>query len=182
MFVIDGVSYKFLLFLFGVVCEGKLLVIGNGVVLDFYVLVEEVEWLSVQGVVVMLESFCVVENVILILLLYWELDVLWESFNIGIWIGMMKWGIGFVYEDKVGWCVICLMDLKNLMIFLVKIDRLLIYYNVLCWGFGQDEILVQVIYEELISVVDKVLFYMDKVWYFLDEQCWQGKWILFEGV
>ena len=49
--VIDGMTYKLSLLPSGVVRDGKLSVIGNGVVLDPQALLEEIERLKEQGVV-----------------------------------------------------------------------------------------------------------------------------------
>jgi adenylosuccinate synthase len=179
--VIDGVSYKLSLLPSGVAREGKLSVIGNGVVLDPHALAEEVKRLGEQGVVVTPESLRVAENATLILSLHRELDALRENSNTGTKIGTTKRGIGPAYEDKVGRRAIRLMDLKNLTTLPAKIDRLLTHHNALRRGLGQDEISADVIFEELSSVADQVLPYMDKVWYLLDEQRRQGKRILFEG-
>ncbi|MEM5582935.1 MULTISPECIES: adenylosuccinate synthase [unclassified Roseibium] len=179
--VIDGVSYKLSLLPSGVAREGKLSVIGNGVVLDPHALAEEVERLSQQGVVVTPENLRVAENVTLILSLHRELDALRENSNTGTRIGTTKRGIGPAYEDKVGRRAIRLMDLKNLTTLPAKIDRLLTHHNALRRGLGQEEISAQAIYDELASIAGKVLPYMDKVWYLLDDLRRQGKRILFEG-
>ncbi|WP_417678397.1 adenylosuccinate synthase [Roseibium sp.] len=179
--VIDGVSYKLSLLPSGVAREGKLSVIGNGVVLDPHALVDEVARLAAQGVVVTPESLRVAENVTLILSLHRELDALRENSNTGTRIGTTKRGIGPAYEDKVGRRAIRLMDLKNLSTLPAKIDRMLVHHNALRRGLGQDEISAQVIYDELASVADKVLPYMDSVWSLLDRQRKEGKRILFEG-
>lgn len=179
--VIDGITYKLSLLPSGVARQGKLSVIGNGVVLDPHALVDEVERLASQGVVVTPESLRVAENVTLILSLHRELDALRENSNTGTRIGTTKRGIGPAYEDKVGRRAIRLMDLKNLSTLPAKIDRMLVHHNALRRGLGQDEISAQAIYDELTSVADKVLPYMDKVWYLLDGMRRQGKRILFEG-
>jgi adenylosuccinate synthase len=179
--VIDGISYKLSLLPSGVARQNKLSVIGNGVVLDPHALVDEVARLGEQGVVVTPETLRVAENVTLILSLHRELDALRENSNTGTRIGTTKRGIGPAYEDKVGRRAVRLMDLKNLNTLPAKIDRLLTHHNALRRGLGQEEISAQAIYDELASVADQVLPYMDKVWYLLDEQRRQGKRILFEG-
>ncbi|GAA0776601.1 adenylosuccinate synthase [Roseibium denhamense] len=179
--VIDGVSYKLSLLPSGVARQGKLSIIGNGVVLDPHALADEVERLSGQGVVVTPENLRVAENATLILSLHRELDALRENSNTGTRIGTTKRGIGPAYEDKVGRRAIRLMDLKNLTTLPAKIDRLLTHHNALRRGLGQDEISAQAIYDELSSIADKVLPYMDKVWYLLDSMRREGKRILFEG-
>ncbi|MEJ8473028.1 adenylosuccinate synthase [Roseibium algae] len=179
--VVDGTSYKLSLLPSGVVRGGKLSVIGNGVVLDPHALVDEVQRLGAQGIVVKYEDLRVAENVTLILSLHRELDALRENSNTGTRIGTTKRGIGPAYEDKVGRRAIRLMDLKNLTTLPAKIDRLLTHHNALRRGLGQDEISAQAIYDELTSVADKVLPYMDTVWRLLDQQRKDGKRILFEG-
>jgi adenylosuccinate synthase len=179
--VIDGVSYKLSLLPSGVARNGKLSVIGNGVVLDPHALVEEVERLASQDVIVTPETLRVAENVTLILSLHRELDALRENSNTGTRIGTTKRGIGPAYEDKVGRRAIRLMDLKNLSTLPAKIDRMLVHHNALRRGLGQDEISAQAIYDELASVAEKVLPYMDSVWNLLDGLRRDGKRILFEG-
>ncbi|MEO9901550.1 MULTISPECIES: adenylosuccinate synthase [Alphaproteobacteria] len=178
--VIDGVSYKLSLLPSGVV-RGKLSVIGNGVVLDPHALVDELARLKSQGIVVTPENLRIAENSTLILSLHRELDALRENSNTGTRIGTTKRGIGPAYEDKVGRRAIRLMDLKNLSTLPAKIDRLLTHHNALRRGLGQDEISAQAIYDELSSVADNVLPFMDSVWYLLDAQRKAGKRILFEG-
>ncbi len=178
--VIDGVSYKLSLLPSGVV-RGKLSVIGNGVVLDPHALVDEMKRLQDQGISVTPENLRVAENVSLILSIHRELDALRENSNTGTRIGTTKRGIGPAYEDKVGRRAIRLMDLKNLATLPAKIDRLLTHHNALRRGLGQDEISAQAIYDELASVADKVLPFMDSVWNLLDKQRREGKRILFEG-
>ncbi len=180
--VIDGVSYKLSLLPSGCVREGKLGVIGNGVVLDPHALVAEIGRLEAQGVTITPDNLRIAENVPLILSLHRELDALRESSNVGTRIGTTKRGIGPAYEDKVGRRAIRLMDLDNTEEALRdKIDRLLVHHNALLRGFGKDEIKPETIYEELTSVADKVLPFMDIVWRLLDEKRKQGKRILFEG-
>ena len=100
--VIDGKTYKLALLPSGIVRPGKLSIIGNGVVLDPYHLVEEIEKLRGQGVEVTPANLKIAENVPLILSLHRELDAHRESGNAGgTKIGTTKRGIGPAYEDKV---------------------------------------------------------------------------------
>ncbi|MFD1695708.1 adenylosuccinate synthase [Roseibium aestuarii] len=178
--VIDGTSYKLSLLPSGVV-RGKMSVIGNGVVLDPHAFVAEVEKLKAQGVVVTPENLRIAENVTLILSLHRELDALRENSSTGTKIGTTKRGIGPAYEDKVGRRSIRLMDLKNLDTLRGKVERLLAHHNALRRGLDQEEVSADVIYEELTSVADQVLPFMDSVWKLLDGERKDGKRILFEG-
>jgi adenylosuccinate synthase len=179
--VIGGVTYKLSLLPSGVVREGKLAVIGNGVVLDPHALVAEVEILGKQGVAITRENLRVAENASLILSLHRELDALRESGGAGTRIGTTRRGIGPAYEDKVGRRAIRLMDLADLPALPDKIERLLAHHNALRRGFGLEEISAQAIFDELASVAGKVLPYMDAVWRLLDDERRAGKRILFEG-
>src|SRR5260221_4737317 len=100
--VIDGVSYKLSLLPSGVVRPGKLSVIGNGVVVDPWAFLEEIEKLKAQGIAVTPANLLLAENAALILPLHRELDVSRESSNSGQALGTTRRGIGPAYEDKVG--------------------------------------------------------------------------------
>ncbi len=179
--VIDGVSYKLSLLPSGVVRPGKLGVIGNGVVLDPHALVAEIDRLAAQGVVVSPDNLRIAENAALILSLHRDLDTFRENSNSGTRIGTTKRGIGLAYADKVGRRAIRVMDLADIDVLRDKVERLLAHHNALRRGLGQSEIEPAVLVEELASVADKVLPFMDSVWRLLDEQRRGGKRILFEG-
>src|SRR4028118_501674 len=70
--VIEGVTYKLSLLPSGVVRKGKLSLIGNGVVVDPWALLKEIETLRGQGVQVSAENLRVAENAPLILPLHGE--------------------------------------------------------------------------------------------------------------
>ncbi|WP_407049942.1 adenylosuccinate synthase [Methyloraptor flagellatus] len=179
--VIDGISYKLSLLPSGVVRPGKLAVIGNGVVLDPHALVAELGRIEAQGVKVGPETLRIADNVTLILSVHRELDQMREQSNAGTRIGTTGRGIGPAYEDKVGRRAIRLMDLANLPALEAKIERLLSHHNALRRGLGATEISVKAVYDELASVADKVLPFMEPVWRLLDERRRAGDRILFEG-
>jgi adenylosuccinate synthase len=179
--VIGSETYKLSLLPSGVVREGKLAVIGNGVVLDPHALVAEIGRLTEQGVAITRANLRIADNVTLILSLHRELDALRESGPAGTKIGTTKRGIGPAYEDKVGRRAIRLMDLAELDTLPEKIERLLAHHNALRRGFGLGEFEPGAIYEELASVAPKVLPFMAAAWRLLDEERRAGKRILFEG-
>ncbi len=179
--VIDGVTYKLSLLPSGVVRQGKLSVIGNGVVLDPRALLDEIDRLAGQGVKVTPQSLRIAENVPLILPLHQELDAIRESSNALTRIGTTRRGIGPAYEDKVGRRAIRLMDLADLPALAPKIDRLLAHHNALRRGLGLEAVSSETVRHQLESVAPKVLPYMDSVWSLLDQKRREGKRILFEG-
>ena len=180
--VIDGVSYKLSLLPSGVVRPGTMGVIGNGVVVDPHALVAEIGRLGDQGVTVTRDNLRIAENASLILSLHRELDAMREeAASAGTKIGTTKRGIGPAYEDKVGRRAIRVMDLSNPETLPAKIDRMLAHHNPLRRGLGVEEIKADDIYEELMSVADQVLPFMDQSWRLLDQARKAGKRILFEG-
>ncbi|MDI3468671.1 MAG: Adenylosuccinate synthetase [Pseudolabrys sp.] len=179
--VIDGKTYKLSLLPSGVVREGKLSVIGNGVVVDLDALLAEIGNLKKLGVDVTPESLRIAENATLILPLHRELDVAREQASGKGAIGTTGRGIGPAYEDKVGRRAIRMMDLADLPSLDGKIARLLAHHNALRRGLGMTEIEAKALYDGLAAVAPKVLPYMDSVWSLLDAKRREGKRILFEG-
>ena len=112
--VIGDNIYKLSLLPSGVVRPGKLGVIGNGVVVDPWALLAEIEKLRGQGVAITRDNLRIAENATLILPLHRELDQIREDAAGAGKIGTTGRGIGPAYEDKVGRRAIRVQDLKNL--------------------------------------------------------------------
>ncbi len=179
--VINGVTYKLSLMPSGVVREGKLGVIGNGVVVDPWALLEEIERLGTQGIKVTRDRLRIAENATLILPLHRELDQLREAAAGTAKIGTTGRGIGPAYEDKVGRRAIRVQDLKNLNTLEAKVDRILVHHNALRRGLDQPQVAKAELIKQLVEVAPKVLPYMDCTWDLLDRERRAGKRILFEG-
>jgi adenylosuccinate synthase len=179
--VIDGKVFKLALLPSGIVRPGKLAVIGNGVVLDPYHLLEEIEKIRGQGVEVTPANLKIAENVPLILSLHRELDAQRESGARGTKIGTTKRGIGPAYEDKVARRAIRLMDLAEPDVLDERIERLLAHHDPLCRGMGLPAPSAKAIREELLAVAPKVLPFMAPTFELLDRERRAGKRILFEG-
>ena len=179
--VIDGVTYKLALLPSGVVRGGKLSVIGNGVVVDPWHLVDEIDRIRAQGVEVSPASLRIADNATLILPLHRELDHFRETANAGLKIGTTKRGIGPAYEDKVGRRAIRVVDLADADTLPAKIERVLTHHNALRRGLGIDEVNADALLAELTAIAPKILPYADTVWKLLDEERRAGKRILFEG-
>ncbi len=181
--VVDGKVYKLSLLPSGVVRQGKLSIIGNGVVFDPHAFVAEVQKLKDQGVDVSPDRLKIAENAALILSVHRELDGFREdaASSSGTKIGTTRRGIGPAYEDKVGRRAIRIMDLADLETLPLKVDRLLTHHNALRRGLGQAEVTQEAVMEELTSVAGAVLPYMDRVWKVLDDSRRAGERILFEG-
>jgi adenylosuccinate synthase len=179
--VIDGTTYKLSLLPSGVVRQGKLSVIGNGVVVDPWALAEEIERIEKLGVSISRDNLRVADNATLILPLHRELDALREAAAGDGRIGTTKRGIGPAYEDKVGRRAIRVLDLQDLQSLKPKIERVLAHHNPLRRGLGEPEISTDVLCGELTAIASKVLPFVDTVWALLDRERRAGKRILFEG-
>jgi adenylosuccinate synthase len=179
--VIDGVTYKLSLLPSGILRPGKLSVIGNGVVIDPWALIAEIEKLTKQGVAISRENLRIAGNATLILPLHGELDRLREEAAGAGKIGTTGRGIGPAYEDKVGRRAIRVNDLADIATLAPKIARMLAHHNALRRGLGQPEISADSVMSQLAEIAPKILPYSDAVWAKLDDMRRDGKRILFEG-
>ncbi len=178
--VVGNESYKLSLVPSGVV-QGKLSVIGNGVVIDPHALVAEIDRLGAQGVHVTPEKLRIADNAPLILSVHRELDSAREGQNSALRIGTTRRGIGPAYEDKVGRRAIRLTDLAEPGTLRRKAERLLVHHNALRRGLELPEVAPETLLHELAAVSDRVLPFMDTVWALLDRERRAGRRILFEG-
>ncbi|GGE27515.1 Adenylosuccinate synthetase [Gemmobacter megaterium] len=179
--VIDGVTYKLSLLPSGIVRGGKLSVIGNGVVLDPWALLSEIEKLSAQGVVVNPQGLLIAENTPLILPVHGELDRAREEQNSAAKIGTTGRGIGPAYEDKVGRRSIRVADLADEATLDLRIGRLLTHHNALRAGLGLAPVDPVALKAQLMEVAPRILPYAAPVWKVMTEARKAGKRILFEG-
>ncbi|MCW5698641.1 MAG: adenylosuccinate synthase [Rhodospirillales bacterium] len=179
--VIDGVTYKLSLLPSGIVRPGKLAVIGNGVVLDPWALLAEIEEVRRQDVEVSPDNLRIAENVVLILPLHRTLDKAREKALGKLMIGTTGRGIGPAYEDKVARRAVRLGDLVSAEVVSAKLDALLFHHNALLRGLDMPEVDRKALYEDIMDVAPKVLPYADIVWKTLGAARKKSKRILFEG-
>ena len=178
--VIGGKVYKLSLLPSGIV-RGKPSVIGNGVVLDPWALLAEIERLAGQGVEVTPDTLMIAENTPLILPVHGELDRARES-QVGVAkIGTTGRGIGPAYEDKVGRRAVRVADLADPETLDLRIDRLLVHHDALRRGLGLDPIDRAALRAALDEVAPKILPFAKPVWKLLNDSRRAGKRILFEG-
>ncbi len=179
--VVDDHTYKLSLLPSGVVRPGKLSIIGNGVVVDPWALLDEIARLTDQGLDIGPENLRIADNAALILPLHAELDRAREATRGAGKIGTTGRGIGPAYEDKVGRRAIRLCDLADPDELARRVDGLLLHHNALRSGFGEAPFECERLVEDLTSIAPKVLPYGDRVWQRLAEARRAGRRILFEG-
>jgi adenylosuccinate synthase len=183
--VIDGRTYKLSLLPSGVV-RGKLSIIGNGVVVDPWALLREIETLRGQGVAISVETLRIAENAPLILPLHGELDRAREQAREGSdegtgKIGTTGRGIGPAYEDKVARRAVRICDLADPATLEAKLHELLLHHDALRRGFGIEEVDGIQLLRELTMLAPKLLPFAEPVWLRLAELRRAGRRILFEG-
>jgi len=177
--VVDGKVYKLALLPSGVV-QGKVSVIGNGVVVDPWHLLGEIAKIAEQGVSITPDLLVVADNATLILPLHKDLDQAREAQS-SQKIGTTGRGIGPAYEDKVGRRAIRVADLADPEALKPKIERLLSHHGALRRGLGLPDADGEELFAALMEIAPQVLAFAKPAWRLLDQTRKAGKRILFEG-
>jgi adenylosuccinate synthase len=179
--VINGVEYKLSLLPSGVARPGKLSIIGNGVVVDPWALLREIDTIRQKGVEVTSKSLMLAENAVLILPVHGAVDRAREEARGSARIGTTGRGIGPAYEDKVARRAIRVCDLADDAVLVDKVDQLLFHHNAVLRGLGAAELKPADLLEPLRDIAPRLLPYAGVVWQTLDELRRAGRRILFEG-
>jgi adenylosuccinate synthase len=182
--VIKGVKTALQLIPSGIMRDGVVCCIGNGVVVDPTHLLSEIERLEGIGLEVRSRLF-VSESCPLILPFHVEVDrareALRETSGAGK-IGTTGKGIGPAYEDKVARRALRVQDLKHPQRFADKLRELLALHNVALGGYLKSKPLeFQPIYDHAMQVAEQLKPMMADVGYMLHSINKRGGNILFEG-
>jgi adenylosuccinate synthase len=178
--VVGDKVYKLSLLPSGLV-QGKPSIIGSGVVVDPWHLLEETEKLRAQGVEITPELLTLADNAALILPLHRDLDQAREREAGAGRIGTTGRGIGPAYEDKVGRRAIRVADLADPAALDLKLPRLLAHHRALRQGLGLPEVDADALKAELLALAPKILPFAKPAWRVLDEAARAGRRILYEG-
>jgi len=179
--VIDGVTYKLRLLPSGIVRKNKISIIGNGVVVDPWALLDEIKEIKSKGVNVDENNLILAETASLILPFHQEMDVIREDAAGNSKIGTTRRGIGPAYEDKVGRRSIRVMDLISESNLDQRLETVLIHHNAIRKGLGKKIYEKDKLKEDLLKIAPEILKYSKPVWKKIDEFKKKGKKILFEG-
>ena len=179
--VIDGVTYKLRLLPSGIVRKGKISIIGNGVVVDPWSLLEEIEEIKKKGVNVNTDNFIISESANLILPFHREMDEIREDAAGKSKIGTTRRGIGPAYEDKVGRRSIRVMDLRSESNLDHRLETVLLHHNAIRKGLGKRIYEKEQLKKELLKIAPDILKFSQPVWLRIDEFKKKRKKILFEG-
>ena len=179
--VIDGVTYKLRLLPSGIVRKNKISIIGNGVVVDPWALLEEIKEINLKGVEVNENNFIISESASLILPFHREMDEIREDTAGKSKIGTTRRGIGPAYEDKVGRRSIRVMDLRSESNLDRRLENVLLHHNAIRKGLGKKIYKKNELKKELLKIAPEILKFSQPVWLKIDEFKKKKKKILFEG-
>ena len=179
--VIDGVTYKLRLLPSGIVRKDKISIIGNGVVIDPWALLDEIEEIKAKGVQISPENLIISESANLILPFHKEMDEIREDAAGKAKIGTTRRGIGPAYEDKVGRRSIRVMDIVSEENLDHRLETVLLHHNAIRKGLGKKLYHKDKLKKDLLKVASEILKYSKPVWKKIDEFKSQRKKILFEG-
>ena len=179
--VIDGVTYKLRLLPSGTVRKNKVSIIGNGVVVDPWALIDEIKEMKSKGVEINENNLILSEAANLILPYHKEMDEIREDSAGKAKIGTTRRGIGPAYEDKVGRRSIRVMDLSSESNLDSRLDAALIHHNALRKGLKKTIFKKDKLKKDLLKIAPEILKFSQPVWKRLNEFKSKGKKILFEG-
>ena len=179
--VVNNITYKLKLLPSGIVRKNKISIIGNGVVIDPWALLDEIKQVKKLGIKITNKNLYIAENATLILPQHKELDGIREDVKNIDKIGTTRRGIGPAYEDKVGRRAIRVMDLANKKNLSKRIDMMLFHHNSIRKSLGKSKINKRKLINDLTKISSKILKYAKPVWKKLEEFKKKKKIILFEG-
>ena len=179
--VIDGITYKLRLLPSGIVRKNKISIIGNGVVIDPWALIDEIKEIKLKGVDIDHNNLIISESANLILPFHKEMDEIREDAAGKAKIGTTRRGIGPAYEDKVGRRSIRVMDLLSEKNLDNRLKTVLMHHNAIRKGLGKSIYQKDKLKKDLMKIAPEILNYSQPVWKKIDEFKKNGKKILFEG-
>ncbi len=179
--VIDGVTYKLRLLPSGIVRKNKVSIIGNGVVVDPWSLLDEIKEIKSKGIEIDQENLIISDAANLILPFHKEMDEIREDSAGEAKIGTTRRGIGPAYEDKVGRRSIRVMDLASEKNLDSRLETALMHHNTIRKGLGKEIYKKDKLKQDLLNIAPEILKYTQPVWKKIDEFKSQKKKILFEG-
>jgi len=179
--VIGNKVFKLRLLPSGIVREGKVSILGNGVVIDPWALLEEIKEIKKKGVNVTSENFMISESASLILPFHQEMDEIREDTAGKSKIGTTRRGIGPCYEDKVGRRSIRVMDLRSESNLNNRLENVLLHHNAIRKGLKKKIYKKEDLKNKLLKIAPEILKFAKPVWLKIDQFEQERKKILFEG-
>ncbi|GAB6099627.1 adenylosuccinate synthase [Halanaerocella petrolearia] len=178
--VVEDTEYKLHLIPSGVLYDDTKCVIGNGVVVDPKVLIEELDYLAQKGVEV--TNFYISSKAHLIMPYHRMLDKAEEIRKGNDKIGTTGKGIGPVYRDKIGRFGIRVEDLLDEDKFAAKVREAVELKNlVLDKVYGLDRLDAQEVIEEYLGYAEQIKDFVTDTSLLVNQEVEAGSNVLFEG-
>lgn len=166
----------------GILREGKLSVIGNGVVIDPKVLLAEIDKLRSAGYRVDEENLKISDRAHVIMPYHKEIDIGREERMGSHRIGTTGRGIGPAYEDKAARRGIKLSDLLHLESFSTRLQNVLEERNLyIARVLERNPLVIERVYEEYRLYGEQLRGFITDTSKLLNDLISYGKTILFEG-
>lgn len=178
--VANGEEFKLHLIPSGILYADKTCVIGNGVVIDPQVLLEELAYLQQRGIKI--GELVISSNAHIIMPYHRVLDGLEEEARGDHKIGTTKRGIGPAYMDKASRIGIRIIDLLDKDEFAEKLRRNLVEKNNLFVKvYGKEALEFTEIYETYLGYAEKIRAMVADSSLIIDKSIKAGERVLFEG-
>ena len=165
----------------GIVRHNKISILGNGVVIDPWALLDEIKEIKKKGINVTPDNFMISESASLILPFHREMDEIREDAAGKRKIGTTRRGIGPCYEDKIGRRSIRVMDLRSKSNLENRLKNVLLHHNAIRKGLKKKIFKKDDLKKQLLKIAPDILQFAKPVWLKLDEFVKNRKKILFEG-
>ena len=179
--VVNGVTYKLRLLPSGIVRKNKISIIGNGVVVDPWALLDEIDEIKSKGIEINNKNLIISENATLILPFHSEMDEIREDAAGNSKIGTTRRGIGPAYEDKIGRRSIRIIDLASEQNLDRRLEVALSHHNAIRKGLGKETFKKNPLKQKLLKIAPEILKFSKPVWKKIEEFKSENKKILFEG-
>ena len=137
---------------------------GNGVVIDPWALLNEIEEIKKQGIDVSPENFMISESASLILPFHQEMDEIREDAAGKGKIGTTRRGIGPCYEDKVGRRSIRVMDLRSESNLENRLENVLLHHNAIRKGLNKKIYEKDELKKKLLKIAPEILKFAQPIW------------------
>ncbi|MBE6442413.1 MAG: adenylosuccinate synthase [Desulfovibrio desulfuricans] len=165
----------------GILHEGSICLVGNGVVLDPHVFLEETDQLAARGIDVSPARLGISKKTHLIMPYHKSLDKAREVKRAGRKIGTTGRGIGPCYEDKAARVGLRAGDLTEPDLVRAKVAHALEEKNILLRAYNFEPLDAAAVSDELLALAPRLVPYLTEVEDRLQEVERQGGDILFEG-
>mgnify|MGYP006273141139 FL=1 len=178
--VVEDEEYKLHLIPSGILYEDTKCVIGNGVVIDPQVLIEELDNLAQRGIEA--NNLYLSSKAHVIMPYHRVLDKAEESRKGDGKIGTTGKGIGPVYRDKIGRFGIRLEDLLDEEVFKEKVKEVVELKNLILEGvYGLEPVDADEIIEEYLGYAEELESYIVDSSLLVNQKIDEGENVLFEG-